>query len=851
MVKDLSKINSGVIKPLPGQELETAAHPPHNLPVQLTSFVGRDHDIAQVKKWLVDYRLVTLTGPGGCGKTRLALRIARDLIPVYEGGVWLVELARLSDPAFIPQAVAAVWGLREYPGVDLSQTIVEHLSSRHILLVLDNCEHLIADTARFADNLFRRCPNLTVLATSREGLGILGEATWTVPSLSLPIQKPWTDPTSASETVNIYLQSESVQLFLARVSAISPQTKLTVENGAWVAEICRRLDGMPLAIELAAARVRALSIKQIAERLDDRFNLLTTGSRTAPPRQQTLAAVLDWSYALLAEPERRVLQRLSIFAGGTGLGAAEAVCACECVKPGEVLDLLAHLVEKSLVVADHSSSETRYRTLETIRQYAHQKLAEQGDEVVGRDCHLHYFTGWAERIAPTLEGSDQLAGLARFETEHDNLRAALVWSKINVDEAKTGLRLAVACGLFWSIRCYLSEGRKHLASALSPRGVQDRSRIHARALMFSAHMAYLQADYPTGQPVIEEALAIWRESGRESEPEDQAVLAFMLEIYAGFRMEVGDYENAVRLFQESLEIYTQLNHRYGIDALQKDLGWCALRTGDFPLAQTYLEKSLALAREMEDRTGQAYAYSGLGEVAVRLGQYDRASDLLESGLSLSREWGDRWLEATILGSLGWVALRSHKFDAMRNFLRESLTLRMDIGDKGGTAWCLEKLAEAWILAGQFQTAAKVFAAAAGLRAPINSVIDPVDQPEHERFLSTLWDRLGQEPFTACWEDGKAMQVRDAVACALSEPEVTTHAVPISDKEKYQGLSRRERETASWIAQGKSNREIAREMTIGEKTVETYVTRILNKLGVNSRVQIATWAVEKGLISNIK
>ena len=255
---------------------------------------------------------------------------------------------------------------------------LNYLSSRHILLVFDNCEHLITDIARFVDILFRKCPKLTILTTSREGLGILGEAIWTVPPLSLPIQKPWTDPASAQETVNLYLKSESVQLFMARVSAVSPEITLTVENGAWVAEICRRLDGMPLAIELAAARVRALSVKQIAERLDDRFKLLTGGSRTAPLRQQTLAATLDWSYALLTEPERRVLQRLSIFAGGAALEAAEAVCICECVQPEEVLDVLSHLVDKSLVVADQSSSETRYRLLETIRQYARQKLSRTG-----------------------------------------------------------------------------------------------------------------------------------------------------------------------------------------------------------------------------------------------------------------------------------------------------------------------------------------------------------------------------------------------------------------------------------------------------------------------------------------
>jgi predicted ATPase/DNA-binding NarL/FixJ family response regulator len=822
----------------------TAIQHPNNLPVQLTSFIGREHDIAEVKNWLIDHRLVTLTGPGGCGKTRLALQVASDLLSTYEHGVWLVEFAPLSDPALITQVVAAVIGVREYPGVELAQTVLEYLSSRHILLVFDNCEHLITDIACFVDILSRKCPKLTVLTTSREGLGILGEAIWTIPPLSLPIQKPWTDPASTQETVSIYLKSESVQLFMARVSEISPEITLTVENGGWVAEICRRLDGMPLAIELAAARMRTLSVKQIAERLDDRFNLLTAGSRTAPHRQQTLAATLDWSYTLLAEPERRVLQRFSIFAGGATLEAAEAVCTCECVKSEEVLDVLSHLVEKSLVVADRSSDQTRFRLLETIRQYVQQKLAEQGDEVACKDRHLIYFVQLAETLSLTLEDKDQLVGLKRFEAEHDNLRTALEWSRVNEKTATLGLRLAAACGPFWLSHGYLSEGRRHLFAALNPKNVRDRSSGHARALMYSARLAYFQADYPAGQPLIEEALAIWRDLGQA----DQVVLAQILQLYGGFRMEVGDYKNAIRLFQESLEIYRQLNDRKRMGGIHRDLGWSAMRTGDYQLAQNHLEKNLTLAQETGDKTGLIYAYSGLGEVSMRRGEYTRASDLLEKGLSLSRELQDKWLEATILGSLGWVALRLWNFDAMQNFFGDSLFLRMNIGDQGGIAWCLEKLAEAAILERQYQKAVTIFASAASLRIPIHSVIDPVDQPEYEHFLSGLRSKLDQKTFTACWEEGKAMGLKDVVVYALSEPAVLIEKTSISDKAKFQGLSKRERETASLVAQGKTNREIAQAMTVSEKTVETYVTRIFNKLGFTSRVQIATWAVEKGLIA---
>jgi len=815
----------------------------HNLPVQLTSFVGREHEIVEVSRLIIDHRLVTLTGSGGTGKTRLALRAVEGLLETFPDGVFFIELASLSDQALVPQICAHTLELVEQPNIPIQAVLAHYLEKKRLLLILDNCEHVISACTSLADSLLKACPQLHILATSREGLGVSGEVLWDVPPLSLPAQQPWTDPASVEAMVNRYMESESVQLFLTRVSAVSPGFTLSGENGPWVAEICRRLDGMPLAIELAAARVRALSVKQIAERLDDRFHLLSAGSHTAPPRQQTLVAALDWSYELLTEAERRVFQRLSVFAGGASLEAAEAVCACEWVRPQEVLGVLAHLVDKSLVSADQSAADARYRMLETIRQYALQKLTDRGDEQACRDCHLNYFVHWAETIAPSLFAPDKLLELRQFEVEHDNLRAALDWSSTHEGQARAGLRLAAACGNFWTRHSHFSEGRQRLAAALSLPQAQDGSAVQASAMMHAAQLAYLQADYPSGQPLVEQALAIWRELGSEG----QAGLARTLELYGGFRMEVGDYANAVRLFQESLDRYTQLQDIGGMGELHKDLGWCAMRTGDYRLAQTHLQQDLLLAQESGDKHALNYAYSGLGEVAVRLGQYPRAARLLAQGLALSREQGDRWMEATILGSLGWEALRQRQFDRMRDWLGESLSLRMGIGDQGGIAWCLEKLAEAAILEGQPHQAAKIFASAAALRSPLQSVIDPADMQDYERMLSGLRSRLDPAAYQALCEAGQAMPLKDVVGAALSAP-AQTGAASVSDKVKYQGLSKRERETAGWIAQGKSNREIARAMTVGEKTVETYVTRILNKLGFDSRVQIAVWAVEKDLVS---
>ncbi len=383
--------------------------------------------------------------------------------------------------------------------------------------------------------------------------------------------------------------------------------------------------------------------------------------------------------------------------------------------------------------------------------------------------------------------------------------------------------------------------------ALAPKCVRDRSKVHTHALVESANLAYLQADYPAEQALLEEALPIWRELGQEG----QSGLADTLELYGEIKTAEGYNESALPLFQEALNIYSQMNDNNGISLINMQLGWVAIRTGNYPLAETHLRKYLALAQELGDKTGLTYAHSGLGEVAVRQKQYSRARDLLEKALSFSRERGDKWGEATILGSLGWLALCQQNFDRMRDYIQKSVSIRMDLGDKGGVAWCLEKLANAAVQEGELYKAAKIFSCAAVLRVPIHAAIDPVDRPVYDDLLSDLRARLGQSTYTACQEEGQGMRIKEMVAYALSEPVRPSISAPVSEKEKYQGLSKRERETAFLIAQGKSNREIARLMTIGEKTAETYVTRILNKLGFTSRVQIATWAVEKGLISTLK
>jgi predicted ATPase len=489
--------------------------PPHNLSVPLSSFIGREREIEEVKQFLRSHRLVTLTGPGGCGKTRLALKVAHEKLGEFEHGIWFVELASIFEPVLILQTVASTLSVREHSGGSLMDILVNHLSAREILLVLDNCEHLITACAEFAEAILQKCPHLKILATSREVLGIIGEVSGAVPPLLMPDQQPWKNPASGQQAVQYYEDFESVKLFVARAKTVYPAFRLTAENGAWVAEVCRRLDGMPLAIELAAARVRDLAVQQIAQRLDERFRFLTAGSRTAPPRQQTLRATLDWSYALLSEKEQKILQRLSVCVGSMTLETAEFLCTAAGVQTSEVGDALFHLVSKSLVIADKPEEGKarflpRYRLLETIRQYALEKLAASGEMEKVKDRHVNYYLHWAEAAEPHLSGPDQLLWLELYEVELDNLRAALDWCTANKRRAQQGLRLVVACGRFWRLRGCLSEGRAHIAEALSRAKERKGTEAHALALFWGASLAYLQSDYPATRSLGEQSLAIWR-----------------------------------------------------------------------------------------------------------------------------------------------------------------------------------------------------------------------------------------------------------------------------------------------------------------------------------------------------
>ncbi len=529
-----------------------------NLPSQLTSFVGREKEISAVTRLIAANRLVTLTGPGGTGKTRLSLRVAADLLDSFPHGVWFVELAALANSALVPQTVMTTLGLREESGRSLLEILTDFLRAKTVLLILDNCEHLVEASAQLAETLLQACPNLRLLVSSREALGIPGETPYRVPSLAIP------DGHAAYSAASI-VQFEAARLFMERAKAVAPAFAVSDENASAIAKICARLDGIPLAIELAAARVKILKVEQIAERLDDRFRLLTGGSRTALPRQQTLRALIDWSYDLLSITERSLLVRLSIFAGGWTLEAAEKVCGDDQLPVFDILDLLMQLVNKSLVVVDvDDGSETRYRMLETIRQYAREKLAGSDEGSGLRTRHLDYFLAFSERATPELHGSQVAVWLRQLDADLDNLRAALEWSLSQ--NVQAGLQMVGILMPYWDAHNDMHEGIEWSELFLRQPGAATRNAARAKMLTALAFLYEFKIENILAEKYAREGLEIYRELG------DQPGEAFALFVLGQALCGHDDYPTGRPLVFESLALYRKLGDKFGISEVLCALG---------------------------------------------------------------------------------------------------------------------------------------------------------------------------------------------------------------------------------------------------------------------------------------
>jgi len=773
-------VTLGLVEPL---ELPIRrASPRHNLPAQVTPFVGREKELVQIRQCLAEHRLVTLTGSGGIGKTRMAIQAASEVVAEYPQGVWLAELAPVADPRLVPQAVAAVWDVREEQGRPLQVTLADYLREKTLLLVLDNCEHVIDASSQLAGTLLQRCPGLRILATSREASGVAGEFAVRVPSLSLPPAGP-----ISRETLE---GSEAVRLFVSRAGNALPGFELTDANAAAVEQVCRRLDGVALALELAAARIRALRVEQIAARLDDAFHLLTGGSRTALPHQQTLRATIDWSHALLSDAERACFRRLAVFSGGWTLAAAEAVCAGEGVQAFEVLDLLAQLGNKSLVVIDREpGQEARYRLLETIRQYAWAKLQEASEQEQSRIQHLEYYCRLAQEVEPKLYGAQQLEGLAQLDAEQSNIRAALEWGLENRPEA--GAQLAGAMFWYWHLRSLWADGYAWLQRALAVTG-GGSGPLRALLLSRAGYLAWSLRDTNRVVPYCEESIALYRELG------DQEGMAFALATLGFFASSHHtDRERWRTLWQESLDLYRQAGDRWGCRHVLGALGLAsAMEQPEYSSA--CWQESLALARELGVPDGIAWALYGLGVHAFLQGDDERAMALFTEELPLSRAIRQPSLILQSLFYMEMAALRQGEFEQAKALAREALeeeirgtglrvSWRLEVQFAGfpwrSEALLLENLALAresddklviahglfsvaalaWSL-GQLENAVRLYAAALAASGFASSL--PLERTDFDHTLTGTLIQLDEIAFQEAWAEGSAMTAEQAVAYAL-------------------------------------------------------------------------------------
>jgi predicted ATPase/DNA-binding CsgD family transcriptional regulator len=803
--------------------------------------VGREQEMEEVKRELATTRLLTFTGAGGSGKSRLALEVARGFIEAYPDGVWLVELAPLSEEVLVPKAVAEVLGVPERPAEPLADTLVEVLRDRQLLLVLDNCEHLLKATALLVDKLLDSCPRVRILATSREALGVEGEARRPVPPLSVPEPQgtPSSEDSSSSEGLEGY---ESVRLFVERARERDPAFSLSPENALAVAEICGRLEGIPLAIELAAARVGTLSLEQISQRLVGSLELLTRGGRTAVPRQRTLKGALEWSYDLLSADEKKLFGRLSVFAGGWTLEASEAVGAGGGVEEGEVLDLLSGLVEKSLVmVRGDDPGGARYRLLEPVRQYALDKLEESDEAEEARRRHAWFFLGLAEETETEMRGPEQAAWLDRLEAEHDNLRGALSWA-LERGEPELGLHLAEAFWWFWESRGYFVEGRWWLEQALAKGSRASSAR--AKALDGVGWLAFNVGDVERAVAAAEEGLKLRTQA--EIEPSNAASLLRILALKAEMR---GDYERATELFRESFDLGRETEDKLTMVWSVIQLGLVASDQGDHERATQLYEEGLALCLESGYTIPLPDFLSSLGYEFMLQGDQERATTLIEEATTLVRRQGQRRRPGGPvkgpLERLGWATLLLGDKERAKTWYEEHLRLSQELGNKLIAAESLEGLACAVGPKGEAERAAKLFGAAQALREAVGYQKSPNERAVQEPYLEAARSRL-EELWEAACAEGRTMAFEEAVEYALSEEEPSTATLSSSRPEHHAGLTSREIEVLRLVAAGMTSAQIAKELFLSPRTVEAHLASIYHKLGVSSRAGATRFALEHDL-----
>ena len=790
---------------------------PTNLPIQLTSFIGRERELEEIKHALASSRLVTLLGPGGAGKSRLTLQAGADLVADYPDGVWFVELAPITDPATVAEAVAEAAGVKEAPGRNIAHTLVEMLRPRAVLIILDNCEHLLTASARLAQSLLGACPHVKILCSSREALNLPGETVYRVP----PLRQP--DP-AVRHTVADLTQFEAVRLFVDRATSVNAGFAVTNANAPALAEICARLDGIPLAIELAAARCRSMAVEEINDKLDNCFRILTGGSRTALPRQQTLRALIDWSYDLLSEHERTLLHRISVFSGGWTLEAAEAVtCGSSYrtqaasheaqatgqeIEEWEVLDLLTSLVDKSLAMSEQMEERSRYRMLETIRQYSRDRLKESGEEAEAHGRHLAYFVGLAEHNS-ALKGAEGQRSFVRLDREIVNLRSALDWGIEN--DPPAALRLAAALGYFYYLGGYLREGRDYLERSLAAQKADPPTDIVEEAVLSLGRLAIEQADFQAAQSCLTRAIELAEESGNkrctaaatsslgiaaieqghldearmhferslelQSEIGNPQGIAVALNGLGSLNSELGDYDAAHDHFARCLGIYRELGELRGVASCLLNLGGLCNRQQDSESALSFLEQALANSRELGDTWYIAYVLTSTAGTLVTTGDYSRARTLAEEALPLLRSVGSPVEIAETLEVLGQVAMHEGRLDEARDQLAESTGIRLQMGKPGPLAAGLESFADLALASAaatpDTDSAGRSLRRAATLQAAAEAILregtgtpSPLAEARRAKRSARIRSSIDAAAYDEAAALGAAMDRREAVAYAL-------------------------------------------------------------------------------------
>ncbi len=724
---------------------------PNNLPSETSSFIGRGADVTECMRLLDHSRILTLTGVGGIGKTRLALQLAKNLLGRFHDGVWFVDLAPLSDPTLVVQIVATVLGVKEQAGTPLIETLKRRVASGHMLIVLDNCEHLLSACAEVVETLLAAGANLKIIVTSREGLSITGEQSMVV--------RPLTYPAATSSPDLREIESfEAVRLFVNRAKLIRHELALDLSNAQVIAEICRRLDGIPLAIELAAALVRVLSPAQIQSRLDHRFMLLTGGSKTALPRHQTLRAAIQWSYDHLRPEEQSSLKFLSVFAGGWTLSSAMHIM-WENGTEFEALDMITRLLDKSLVVRDRDGlAGCRYRMLETVRQYAQEKLIESEENQTASSRHLGFFVAFTEHAALHLTGAEQAEWLIRLEDEHENLRAALSWARTQESAAETGLRLAVGAALFWQMRGHWSEGRRWLNQMMERDGLEEKTK--GRALHFIGILADRQGDEDDALAASNKALSI------RQEIEDKQGIADSLLHLGMLATRAEDFKLARSRIEQGLAIMRDLGNTRGIGISLGHLGIVAYYLGDYSSAQDRYNEALEIMRKVGDKSATAMALSNLGAVAVITRNYRLAKTHFEEALVISQEIGEKRVSAAANNNLGAVAIEMGNYSEAVEYLKKALQVYCDIGMKHGIAGSLELFARASQLRGGAEMAAKLFGAAESLRDAIHYPMPPSERADYDRSVASVRSALGGDRFEKEWIEGRNTSVEKAIELAM-------------------------------------------------------------------------------------